>query len=444
MNRIIILGLLSSVFLLSCSASECVMSGNGTASDGFTGNVVYDEYFTPQRLRVDLVLSGNSETQSAWLDGLHKEQAWSGAPENLIDPFGYGQYFYEVFDGENLIFSKGFSTLFEEWRTTDEARNVSKAATQSVWMPFPKDTVHFVLYQRVRQTGRFESMLEFDIDPTDRHIVPAPENDFKVTCITGSGEDYLHKVDIVAVAEGYTQDQMAKFRADATRMVESFFIHEPYKSRREDFNIWLVESVSAENGVDIPQDGVWKGTVLDSMFDTFYEDRYLTVWDHKKLASAVSNVPFDAIVVVANETKYGGGGIYNSYALGSSDNSYSDVVLVHEFGHSFAGLGDEYYTSSVAYEDYYPAGVEPWEPNVTTLVDFDSKWADLVEDGTPVPTPDDPDAWYGKVGVFEGAGYVAKGCYRPFYECRMMNNTAPGFCPVCQRAIGHMIDWYVK
>ena len=432
---------LLSAAVLSCNGVPA-SNGDGTASSTFEGKVDYQEFFTPERLRIDLVLAGNASSQSIYLNGMQKEALWSASKTNLIDPFGYGQYFYELFSGDRLIYSHGFGTLFDEWTTTAQASSVSMAGGQSIWIPMPKEPVRLVLYRRVRETGKFVALTEFGIDPSDRHIVPCPEKVWPVSSVLSG--DPSHKVDIAVVAEGYTADNMEKFRADARRLVETFFILEPYASRRADFNFWFVESASAENGVTIPQNGVWKSTVLNSMFDTFYVDRYLTVWDHSLIARAAAGVPHDALVVVANESKYGGGGVYNAYALGTSDNKLSEVVMVHEFGHSFAGLADEYYTSDVAFEDFYLPGIEPWEPNITNLTDFGAKWQDMVAPDTPVPTPADRDKWYGVVGVFEGAGYMAKGCYRPYYECRMLNNTAPGFCPVCQKAISDMIDYYVK
>ena len=429
----------------SCSpkTEKASFEGDGTVSSTFAEKVDYGTYFTQERLRIDFVLAGDVDDQYAFLSELHKECEWAGSPNSLIDKFGYGQYFFEAFSADKLIYSKGFSTLFEEWRTTPQAKITPMAANQTVWMPFPKDKVHIVLYQRIRETGLFEKFYECDVDPSDTHIIPGPDNDFAVKTLQQKG-DPAHKVDLVFAGEAYTREDLPKLRKDAERMMEYLFTFEPYKHRRDDFNVYLVESVSEDGGVDIPNWGQWRRTTMDSCFDTFYEDRYLTIMNHQKIASAYSGVPFDALFIIANESKYGGGGVYGSYAMGTSDNELSDVVFIHEFGHSFAGLGDEYYTSEVAYEDYYPADVEPWEPNITTLVNFDAKWTGMIEEGTPVPTPNDPDKYYGTVGVFEGAGYMAKGCYRPYFECRMLNNTAPDFCPVCQKAIEEMIDYYVR
>ena len=416
--------------------------GNGTASSICAYDPDFDTHFTGERLRIDLVLAGDSEHQEAYFQQMYREPRWSGSPSSLINRFGYGQYFCELFSADSLVYSTGFSTLFEEWRTTPQSEKVKMAANQTVWVPFPRDSVHFVLYRRVWETGKFDRMLEFDIDPSDRHIIPA-SNPYRITTLHYSG-DPAHKVDLVFAGEGYTAGQMSKFRSDARRMTDYLFSMEPYAHRADDFNVWLVESVSQDSGPDIPQDGVWRSTIMDSGYDTFYEDRYLTIMDHRKIADAISCTDFDTVFIIANDPKYGGGGIFNSYAMGSSDHKYSDPVFIHEFGHSFAGLGDEYYDSSSPYEDFYNLEVEPWEPNVTTMVDFQSKWADMIAEDTPVPTPNDPENYYGVVGAFEGAGYMTEGCWRPYYECRMFNNTAPCFCPVCQRAIEAMIDFYAR
>ncbi|MCQ2178788.1 MAG: IgA Peptidase M64 [Bacteroidales bacterium] len=388
-----------------------------------------DETFTRERLRIDLTLAGNAREQHAYVNRMFREREWSGSRNQNIDESGFGNYRFEVFSHDSLVFSRGFCTLFEEWRTTPQAKSTDMSMGHSIWMPFPKDSVHVVLYQRVRQTGVLETMLEFDVDPEDRHIAPGG-NGLRVASLHYSGEP-ARKVDLVFAGEGYSAGEKGKLRADARRMMDYLFSMEPYAARKDDFNIWLVESLSADSGVDIPQDGIWKDTVMDSGYDTFYEDRYLTIWDQTKIADVLAETAFDAVFVIANDAKYGGGGIYNSYALGSSDHRYSPEVFIHEFGHSFAGLGDEYFDSSDPYaDDYYPSGVEPWEPNITNRTDFASKWEDMMD----VPG----------VGLYEGAGYMTRGCWRPCDDCRMRTNQADGFCPVCQRAINRMIDFYTK
>jgi len=402
--------------------------------------VSYDDHFTSERLRIDLVLAGNKDVQRAYLSRLHKESKWVGPKGGLIDPFLYGENLFEVYSGGKLIYSKGFSTLFHEWTTTEEASRVDKAYTQSIWMPFPKDKVEVILYRRDKKTGRFEKFFSFSVDPSDKLITQGKENDFVVSELQSAG-DPSRKLDILFVAEGYTESQRDKLHSDAHRFMEYMFSMAPYKFHRFDINVRLLESYSQESGVDKPHKDVWVNSVLDSGFYTFYTDRYLTVSDHTRIASVVSGAPFDVLFILVNDDTYGGGGIYNSYAMGTVDSRFAPEVFIHEFGHSFAGLADEYYSSDVAYEDIYDLGVEPWEPNVTSLKDFGKKWKDMMDEGTPIPTPV-ADEYSSRVGVFEGAGYMSKGLYRPYVNCRMLSNTAEGFCPVCSRAIERMIDYY--
>ena len=443
-HNLTILAAICTLFsITSCiSKSSCShQPGNGTASSVSDGKVSYDDYFTGERLRIDLALAGNSREQSAYLLGLSRESGWVGSPEGLIDPFGYGEYYFEAFSGENVIFSRGFNPLFQEWRATEQAKTVDMAMNQTIWMPFPKDSIRLVLYSRNAEDSRLEPFFECSIDPKDKQISYTPLQMPESILYSG---DPAHKLDLLFIAEGYTKDQMDKFRADAQRFTDYLFEYEPYRSRKEDFNVWYLNTASEEEGVDIPQQDQWRNTLCQSSFYTFYVDRYLTIQDHQRIADAVATTPFDALFVIANETKYGGGGFYNSYSLGTSDNRLSCEVFIHEFGHGFAGLADEYYDSETAYDDdYYPAAVEPWEPNITNLVNFASKWKDMIAEGTPIPTPNDS-TYAGITGLFEGAGYQTHGMYRPVFECRMLNNTAPAFCPVCQRAISRMIDFYTR
>ncbi len=405
--------------------------------------VKYDDYFTQDRLRIDLIFAGNSQTQSVYLDGLHFEKDWSGTREHLIPDFDFGEYRLDVYAADGVrVFSQGFCSLFAEWRTTAEASRVDKAFSNSLRIPFPKGKVKVLISERIKRSGEMSKLFSFEINPADRSINRDRENDFEVVQVLYNGPSE-NKVDLVFVAEGYTAEEMNKFRHDVEKFTGYLFDIEPYKSRKNDFNIWAVESISVDSGTDIPHHNVWKNTVASSNFYTFYIDRYLTAPDHKKVAQIVSNAPCDAIYVIVNTDKYGGGGIYNYYGLSMSDNRFEAEVFVHELGHSFVGLGDEYYESSVAYENMYDMSVEPWEPNLTTLADFSSKWASMVQEGTPIPTPNDR-AYKDVVGAFEGGGYSAKGIYRPYLDCRMKNNIAEGFCPVCNAAIQRMIDYYCR
>ena len=419
---------------LAAGATAAQASGNVSHPAQADSHVVeYDEYFTTERLRVDFILAGDRDSQQAFLADLKKECEWAGSHGSLIDPFRYGEYMFEAWDGERLVYSKGFSALFLEWRTTAQAEEVSKAFTQSVWMPFPRKPLRITLSERVKATGEFRQMFSCMVDPEDALIKRNPASGAETTTLLRSG-DMEDKVDLLFVAEGYTADEMDKFHADCRRLMDSLFTMEPYKSRKDDFNISALDVVSAGSGTDIPHKGIWKDTAMESHYYTFYIDRYLTLPDHTAIADNVSGALFDALYVVVNDSGYGGGGIYNSYGMGTSDNALADKLFIHEFGHSFAGLGDEYYDDSVAYQDMYNLKTEPWEPNITTLVDFGSKWKDMLDSGE----------YDGLIGIYEGGGYTAKGIYRPREDCRMRTNVSGDFCPVCRRAINRMIDYYTK
>jgi len=281
-----------------------------------------------------------------------------------------------------------------------------------------------------------------DIDPGSIFVESNLTYDFPAKKILDNGVPASH-IDVAFVAEGYTLEQMVDFEADVKEFSEHLFMEEPFTEHRDKFNIWAVCAESEDEGTDIPGDGIWKNTILNTNFYTFGSERYLMTYDFSLVSDVVANVPYDQIFILVNTEKYGGGGVYNNYCVGSSGNPYSLVVMVHEFGHGFGGLGDEYYASTTAYEDFFDLTVEPWEPNLTTMVDFDSKWADLVAEDVPIPTPAEAE-YLDKTGVFEGGGYVWKGVFRPAYDCRMKSNEAEGFCEACKRVLTEMIRHYTE
>lgn len=407
----------------------------------YSQNVNFDDYFISKTLRIDLIHTGDYDSENYFLERLVKEPYWGGSKVNLIDKFRYGENIVEVYDLETnkLIYSRGYATLFQEWKATDEAKNVAKSFYESVIIPFPKNEVKIVISGRMRK-AEFTKMFKFTVNPNDYFIQPAPKPMFKVSKILDNG-DPSTRVDIVILGDGYTVSEVEKLRNDANKIKDYFLNCSPFKEYKENFNFWLVESISEESGTDIPGKGIYKNTILNSSFYTFNIDRYLMTTDIKAVRDLAGYVPYDQIFIIVNTDKYGGGGVYNYYSLTSIDNPYVDYVTVHEFGHGFASLADEYYTSEVATEDYYDLIVEPYEPNITTLVDFASKWANLVDEDTPIPTPVE-DKYKNKVGAFEGGGYVAKGIYRPMIDCTMKSIKYNGFCKVCYNAIVDMIKFY--
>ncbi len=403
----------------------------------------FNQYFTTRVLRFDFMLAGNSNKSVVYPAGMKEEPVWAGSTTNLIDPFNYGNFKYEIFDQESntLIFSKGFCTLFQEWQTTDEAKNIEKCFYEVATFPFPKEIVRFVLSKR-GDSGSFTKLYETLIDPTDYFIRKEKPVRAAVTRITEGGDPSV-SVDLAFIAEGYREDEMDKFREDVKKMANILFSEAPFNDYQGKFNIWAVEAISQESGTDIPGNNIYVNTALNSSFYTFDVDRYLTTQDIKSVNDYAALVPHDNIIVLINSSKYGGGGVYNYYSGTTTDHQLSPKVFIHEFGHGFAGLADEYYSSEVAYNDFYPKNVEPWEPNITTLVDFDSKWKDMIKKTTPTPTPDET-RYKNVTGLFEGGGYSAKGIYRPQIECRMKSNGPDGFCSVCQKAIKEMIEFYTE
>jgi hypothetical protein len=404
-----------------------------------SAQTTFDVYFNGKQLRMDFALSGNAGEQSAALIQFREEPLWGGPRKNLTDPFEYGGYLLKMYDeasGE-LIYSRGFNTLFEEWRTTGQAQAETQAWTNSMVAPFPHRPAVAVLLARNRSSNAMDTLMTLAVDPSSIFIDRSRLKENPAANIQIHG-DPAGKVDLAFIAEGYIASEKDKFFADAKRFTDSLFAIPPYDCRREDFNVRAVFLESGESGTDFSGKGIFKNTALNSGFYTFGVDRYLTTPDMKSVRDAVWNIPCDAIFVLVNSETYGGGGMYNFYAIGTADNERTIQVFAHEFGHSFAGLADEYFSSETSYSDFYNIRFEPWEPNITTLVDFDKKWKDLLPDGTPVPTPPG-DPYSDKVGVFEGGGYLAKGIYRPMDHC-MMRDLKP-FCPVCSREILRMIDF---
>lgn len=418
------------MFLLFCSLSL-------TAQESF------DKYFTARVLRFDFMLSGNSSKTIVYPVGMKEEPFWAGSTTNLIDPFNYGSFKYEVFDAASntLIYSRGFCTLYQEWQTTAEAKVMERSFYEVATMPFPKNKVTFVISIRERN-GSFSKLFETAIDPEDYFIRKERPVSVNTTKIHYSA-DPVNCVDIAFIAEGYRAEDMVKFRSDAKRMAEILLAEVPFAEFRDKINIWAVEAVSSDSGTDIPGEMIYNNTALNSSFYTFDLDRYLTTQDIKSVNDYAAAVPHDNIVVLINSEKYGGGGVYNYYSGTTADHALSNHVFLHELGHGLAGLADEYYQSTVAYEEFYPLNVEPWEPNITTLVDFDSKWKKMIGKNIPVPTP--AEEKYSKTtGLFEGGGYSPKGIYRPQMDCRMKANTPDGFCSVCKDAIRKMILFYTE
>ena len=419
---------------------------------------VFEEHFTDSTLRLDYVFCGDASHQAIYLQGMARTGAWAGRRHHLADALLRGNGQVRVKDPSTgaPLYVNSFSTLFQEWQGYEEARHTQKAFENCIQVPFPKDTVDIeVLLSDTH--GKVTSRMQHRVAPEDILIRRVQDNGLRRQTLWEGGP-VEKAIDIVILSEGYTAAQEDKFWADAARARDALLGHEPFTSRAGDFAIRAVFAPSQGDGPSIPHLGKWNNTLADSHFDTFYSERYLTTSAMQKVYDALGTVPFEHIVVLVNTPVYGGGGIYNSITIMGSDHPTFKQVLVHEFGHAFGGLGDEYFYGEQT-ETPYPADTEPWEPNLTTLKDFASKWQDLLPEGTPVPTPVDSleqqdvrKIWNTlspeqksllnrRVGVYEGAGYQAHGVYRPVQECRMKINECEEFCPVCARALERMMDY---
>ena len=378
-------------------------------------------------LRVDYIFSGTDKTAQIAVSSLSSFDTWAGRHVNMdkVPLKGNGQICMADAATGKVLYRMSFSTLFQEWQATEEATRLSKAFENVFLLPMPESPVDITV-ELYDFKGNPAASLTHPVDPSDILIRPIGANPPKTVDIHRGGSP-SDCIDIVILPEGYTASEMDIFLDDARTAWESFLNHEPFGSMRDRFNVIAALIPSEDSGVSVPREGDWKDTAFESHFDTFYSDRYLTTLQVSHLHDQIAGLPYEHVIILANSNTYGGGGIYNSYELTAAHHSAFETVVVHEFGHSFAGLADEYHYDDQFTEYYYP-GVEPWEPNITTMADFSSKWQDMLG--------------LSDVGLFEGGGYQSKGVWRPAQNCRMNTNTHPAFCPVCQRAIKTMIDFY--
>lgn len=435
----------------------------------------FDRFFLDKTMRMDYYHTGITGHEIISLDEIFEQPGWAGSRTNLIDTLNLGKYLLRVFDTDTnqLIYSRGYCSIFGEWQTTDEAaKGIWRTFSESALFPYPKDPVQVTIAARDEQ-NYFKEVFSTVIDPDSRFVnreTRAPG--VKVWEIFINGPP-AKKVDIVIIGEGYTKKEMKKLRKDAKHFTEVLFGVSPFKERKKDFNVRAIGVASAESGIDQPRQGTFRNTALSASFNSLDTPRYLLTRTNKDVRDIASAAPYDQIYILVNVNRYGGGGIFNLYSTcitgynpdKKEEEWWPDYVFVHEFGHAFAGLADEYYTSNVSYSDFYPPGVEPWEPNITALLDAENvKWKGFIDKGIPIPTPWGKASYdtlkkeqlrekrehlvnaeyAGKVGAFEGGGYASKGIFRPSVDCRMFSKSMVDFCPVCRAAINRMIDFYSR
>ncbi len=403
----------------------------------------FGDHFLNKTLRFDYYETGDQKSSIFSFGEMIEEPFWGGSKINLIDTLFYGNYFFEVYElnSENLIYSRGYSTLFQEWQTTDEAKETKVTFSGSVILPFPKNSVKLIFYKR-NSRAKFEEVFNYTIDPNDYRIKKERRSIFPAFDIQ-IAQDPDISYDFVILPEGYTAGEMGKFKDDCKRFSNYLFKYSPFKENKDIISLRGVAAPSEESGTDIPGKNIWKHTLLNSNFYTFGSERYLMTTDFKSVRDIASNAPYDQIVILVNSKKYGGGGIYNFYSLTVADHPTSEQVFIHELGHGIAGLADEYYTSDVAYSEFYPLDVEPWEKNITTLIDFDIKWKLDMDEDTPIPTPQ-TEQYENTVGVFEGGGYSQRGIFRPSQTSIMLELSADGYNEVSENTIDEVLKYFSK
>lgn len=409
-------------------------------SSSLISQINYDDYFINGSLRIDYYRTGNYEKDIYSLKEYLKEKYYSGSKINLIDTLNFGYNRIEVYDlDNNLIFAKNYSSLFLEWQKTDEAKLTTKTFEESISIPYPNQKVVVKFFVR-NNTNEFLQKFELQIDPKNYFIQPVSNHKYEIDTIYYSAP-INNAYDFVFIPEGYTKNDSLLFIEDCKKYTEYLFKYEPYASLKNNINVWGINSFSKDNGADIPADSVWKNTILNSTFYTFDSERYLMTYNYHQVKNVASNAPYDQIVILINSNKYGGGAIYNFYSTFITRNHSDEKVFIHELGHGVAALADEY-VDTQTYNDYYDLNYEPWEENITTLVEFESKWRNQVSVNTPIPTPTTK-KYLDTIGAFEGAGYAAKGIYRPYQNCLMRTLANQVYCSVCESAVKKVLNFYI-
>ena len=402
----------------------------------------FSDFFADQTLRIDYIFSGNASQQMVSLDELSSFDGWAGRRVNLdkVPVRGNGEISIIEPESRKVIYRQTFSSLFQEWLVTEEASKVTKSFEATFLLPMPKNKAEIEI-TLLDNEGRLQTTMHHAVNPNDKLIRQrnnAPTSRHEYLLKSGPSEECI---DVAIVAEGYTAEEMDLFLKDARTACNEIFRYEPFSKHKNRFNVVAVMTESKDSGVSVPQDNEWRTTAINSNFMTFYSPRYLTTNSVHLTHDQLAGVAYEHLIILANTDTYGGGGIYNSYTLTTAHHPQFKPVVVHEFGHSFGALADEYFYDEPDHTaGTYKLDYEPWEQNITSLVDFNSKWADMVKNKQEIPTePTEKREKNYTVGVYEGGGYMTKGMYRPAVVCRMRDNEATQFCPVCQRAIERII-----
>lgn len=400
----------------------------------------FDKFFLDKTVRMNYIIAGNCQKTEIYLSKFLCNENWTGTKNHLIQKNEYGPFKLQISDKKSgeIIYTYTYSSLFFEWQMTEEALNVSKAFREAVKFPMPKNQAVIEFFKR-DSLMRFQKVFSTDFDPSSKFIEKGNYQRFTVKNIIENGNP-KEKYDLIFVPEGFTQNELTDFEKLAKEYAEKLFDYEPFKSQKDMFNIRIISAASEESGADIPNKNIWKNTIADFGYSVFDVDRYVMTENYWAVCDAASSAPWDGIIVLVNSDIYGGGGIYNYYGAFAAKNPMSIEIFVHEFGHLFAGLADEYESDGAFIEESNKNyDYEPYEPNITTLKNFQSKWKDMVN--APIPTPK-TQKYENAVGAFEGGNYQSKGFYRPSMHCIMRRLEDKMFCPVCKRAITDAVKYW--
>ena len=402
----------------------------------------FEQYFEDKTLRIHYLHIGDSQNEEFEVKQFFAGGEWNGTREYLIDPNQYGDILFQVYDSitNQLIYSRSYSTLFDEYKTTPRAEKEKGSFEECINMPFPKQSVKYTFTSISRRLEMAEKLIAY-FNPQTATITPF-KKEYK-TIDLHIGGDSKKCLDILFIPDGYAKSDKKKLKADMERFAGYITNCSPFKENLGRMNIRSIEGYSKKSGITDPRLGITKNTLLNSTYNVLDLDRYLMCLNVWRMYEIADDAPYNIIVLICNSKKYGGGGIYNFYATVNNEHAKSNYVIVHELGHLFGGLGDEYYTSEVTVQDFYPEGIEPLEPNLTTLVDFDKKWKKYISSTTPIPTPATPENSK-RIGAFEGGGYTAKGVYRPYMSCTMKEGIYDAFCPVCTKIMFDAFNYYAN
>ena len=305
-----------------------------------TAQVRFGQYFQDRTLSLKYTISGDSTHCRADFNKWEIYESWTGARHNLDilpSPSGMSIIISDNATGK-IIYHNSYSSLFCEWQMMHDPKP-SGDYKECVRMPMPKQQATISLIRNY-DSGQTDTIMKLAVDPATLPHPTKANPQYKVETLHAA--IIRRGIDLVFLPEGYKEDEMDKFLAAARKMTKGLFEYEPYARYKDFFNFKAVLAPSPESGIDIPSEGIERKTLMDFSYDTFDSERYIGTRNHWAISELASNTTWCHAIVLVNNEKYGGGGIYNFYSVFPGGNPYILELFVHEFGHAFANLPDEY------------------------------------------------------------------------------------------------------